>query len=106
MRFMVILRTKDSYFMLSKEKQFELFEESVAFVERHIKAGNCREINYLPGSKGTISIWIAKSSEEVALRFLENPMSAYEDAQIYFLSDWNSFVSVTRKIYRQVLAKK
>ena len=105
MRFMVILRTKDAYFMLPKEKQLELFEESVAFVERHRKAGNCREINYLPGSKGTVSIWTAESSEEVALRFLENPMSIYEDAQIYLLSDWDSFVSTTRKIYRRIIAK-
>ena len=102
---MVILRTKDMYFMLSKAKQLELFEESVAFVERHRKAGNCKEIHYLPGSKGTVSIWMADSSEEVTLRFLENPMSVYEDAEIYLLSDWDAFVSTTRKIYRRIIAK-
>jgi len=106
MRFMVILRTKDTYFMLPEERQLKLFEDSVAFVERHRKAGNCKEINYLPGSKGTVSIWVAESSEEITLRFLENPMSIYEDAQIYLLSDWDAFVSTTRKIYRHLLAKK
>ena len=105
MRFMVILRTKDIYFMLPKEKQIELFDESVAFVERNRKAGNCKEINYLPGSKGTVSIWVADSSEEVTLRFLENPMSVYEDAQVFLLSDWDAFVSTTRKLYRRLLAK-
>ncbi len=105
MRFMVILRTKDTYFMLTKKKQLDLFEESVAFVERHRKAGNCREINYLPGSKGTVSIWVAESSEEITLRFLENPMSIYEDAQVFLLSDWDAFVSTTRKLYRRILAK-
>ena len=105
MKFMVILHTKDTYFMLPRDKQVELFEESVAFVERHRKTGNCKEIYYTPGSKGKVSIWIADSAEEITLRFLENPMSVYEDAQIYLLSDWDAFVSTLRKIHRQILTK-
>ncbi len=106
MRFLVILRTKDIFFTLTPEKQIELMEGSFAFVEKHKKAGNCKQIHYLPSSNGTASIWEAESSEEVTLRFLENPMSAYEDAQMYLLSDWDTFKNTTKKIYYQILTKK
>ena len=106
MKFLVILRMKDNYFMLSPEKQLELMEGSFAFVDKHRQAGNCIDVHFLPGAKGTVSIWEADSSEEVTLRFLENPMSPYEDAQMYLLSDWDSFKNTIRKIYRQKLTKK
>ena len=106
MKFLVILRTKDTYFMLPPERQLELIEGSFAFVDKHRQAGNCIDVHCLPGTKGTMSIWEADSSEEVNFRFLENPMSPYEEAQLYLLSDWESFKNTIRKIYHQKLAKK
>ena len=105
MKFLVILKLKDTYFSLPVAKQFELIESSFDFVAKHIESGTCKEIYYIPGSKGTAIIWEADSAEELTLRFLQNPMSIYEDAQVHVLSNWDEFKSVTRRIYNKLLAK-
>ena len=105
MKFLVIVRTKDLFFGLPAEKQIELLNETFGFIEKQKKTGNCKEIYYTPGYKGTASIWEAKTSEELALRFLENPMNPFEDAQIYLLSDWGVFRGTARKMYRRMLSK-
>ena len=105
MKFLVMVRTKDLFFGLPTEKQIKLLNETFDFVEKQKKAGHCKEIYYTPGYKGTVSIWEAETSEELALRFIENPMNPFEDAQIYLLSDWGIFMDTAKKMYRQMLAK-
>lgn len=107
MKILVVVHTRDTFFALGSKRQAELLEDSFAFVERQKKSGVCKEMYYLPGYKGTASIWEVESAEEITLRFLENPMSTYEEAQIYMLSDWKSFVNITRKLYhRRVYHRK
>ena len=107
MKILVVVHTRESFFVLSSKRQAELLEESFTFVERQKKSGCCKEMYYLPGYKGTASIWEVDSAEEITLRFLENPMSIYEDAKLYVLSDWKAFVNITRKLYhRRVYHRK
>jgi hypothetical protein len=105
MKFLVIVRTKDLFFGLQPEKQIKLLSETFDFVEKQKKAGHCKEIYYTPGDKGTASIWEAETFEELTLRFIENPMNPFQDAQIYLLSDWGAFMDTAKKIYRKMLAK-
>ena len=105
MKFLVFVRTKDLFLGLPQEKQIKLLNETFDFIERQKKAGHCKEIYYTPGYKGTASIWEAETSEELALRFLENPMNPFEDAQVYLLSDWRTFIEAAKRMYRQMLAK-
>jgi hypothetical protein len=105
MKFLVILKVKDTYFNLPVEEQFKLIEDSFSFVDKHLKSGMCKDIYHIPGSKGTAMIWEADSAEQLSLRFLENPMSIYEDPEIIVLSSWDEFKSVIRRIYNKRLAK-
>ena len=105
MKFLVVLKLKDTYFNLPAAEQYRLMESSFAFVDRHMESGTCKEIYYIPGAKGTAIIWEADSAEELTLRFLENPMSIYENAEVYVLSNWNEFKSVIRRLYNKLLAK-
>ena len=81
-------------------------EGSFAFVEKHKKLGNCEHIYNIPGLNGTVSIWKFESADELSLRFLENPMSTYEEVQVYLLSDWDAFKNTTSKIYHRILTKQ
>ena len=105
MKFLVFVRTKDLFLGLPQEKQIKLLNETFDFIEKQKRAGHCKEIYYTPGYKGTVSIWEVETSEELTLRFLENPMNLFEEAQIYLLSDWGAFMGTAKKMYRQMLAK-
>ena len=105
MKFLVILKVKDSYFNLPVEQQYRLIEDSFKFVDKHLKSGMCKECYHLPGSKGTAMIWEADSAEQLSLRFLENPMSIYEDTEVSVLSSWDDFKSIIRRIYNKRMAK-
>ena len=48
---------------------------------------------------------VAESAELLSRRFLENPMSIYEDSEIIVLSDWDDFKNLIRRIYNKRTAK-
>ena len=105
MKFLVMVRTKDLFFGFPAERQIKILNDTFDFVAKQKKAGHCKEIYYTPGYNGTASIWEAETSEELTLRFIENPMNPFQDVQIYLLSDWGAFVDTAKRLYRQMLAK-
>ena len=105
MKFLVTTRNKDSYYALAPEKRLQLMAEAYAYMDKHLKAGKCREMFQTSDLKGSVSIWDIASSEEVARFLVENPLFAFLDIQSQPLIESD----VAKKVvtdYVKKLAKK
>jgi hypothetical protein len=92
MKFLVTTRTKDVFLTLPPERQMELLNGALAYIDKYRKAGNCREIYWIPGWNRGVVIWEAESGEEAARQVAENPIAPYTDMESYALSDWDAYV--------------
>ena len=82
MKFVVIVRHKDSLYSLPPQARLEVIKGATAFVDKYLKAGKCKDLYFHGDMKGTISIWELQSSEESARLAFENPMSPFLDMEI------------------------
>jgi len=105
MKFLVISRNKDAYYMLPPERRMEIMQEVVAFIDKYRKAGKCKEIYETADLKGGVSIWEVASSEESARLMLENPMLAFQDIDIQPLVEYDVAMKAATA-YVKKLAKK
>ena len=97
MKYLVSSRRKDAFLMLPREKQVEIWEGMVAFIDKYRKAGICKEI-YMDGDmKGGVIIWEVKSDEEVTKSVLENPLAPFSDIDACPVIDWDIGVKATRE---------
>ena len=102
MKYLVSSRRKDTFLMLPREKQVEIWEGMVAFIDKYRKAGKCKEI-YMDGDmKGGVIIWEVKSDEEVTKSNLENPLAPFSDFDIRPIIDWDVGVKATRAFFQSL----
>jgi hypothetical protein len=94
MKFLVISKRKEAYMMLPIEKQLEIMQGTVAFIQKSRNAGKCKAIYFLGDLQGSVSIWEADSDEESIRIIIENPITRFSDLDIRPLIDWDLGVRV------------
>ena len=103
MKFLVVTRMNDSFLMVPPEMQMQLLEGTVAFIEKHRKAGNCKDIHNMPGMKGSASIWEVQSAEEGNQFFLESPLYPFSSVEMHVLSDFDAHIEAQKEALQQRL---
>lgn len=101
MKFLVIMRNKDSYYTFPPEKQMEIATGAIAVVDKYLKAGKLKDIYYHIDLMGSVSIWEVESSEEAARINLENPMLHFADIERIPLVEYD----VGKKLRMEALEK-
>ncbi len=76
MKFMRISQRENTYYGLSPEKLAEVSAATMAFHEKYVKSGKCKDIYWLTDGR-TMSIWDLSSIEEISQITSENPMRPY-----------------------------
>ena len=105
MKYLVLSRRKDALLMLPREKQVEIWEGMVAFVDKYRKAGKCKEI-YMDGDmKGGMSIWETDSDEEITKFILDNPQAPFTDMDIRPVIGWDIGVKAAREAFQKQTTK-
>jgi hypothetical protein len=94
MKFMVISRRKDAYMMLPIEKQIEIMQGTITFIEKYRDSGACKDIYFLGDLQGSVSIWEAETDEECIRIMVENPIARFSNMDIRPLIDWDLGVKV------------
>ena len=94
MKYLVISRTKESFYMLPPEKLMELRRAVVDRIDKWRKEVTIKEIYNMPGLKAAAFIFEVQSPEEANRLFYESPMLPYQDFEPYVLSDWDEHVKV------------
>jgi muconolactone delta-isomerase len=69
-----------------------------AFVDKYREDGKCKEIYTVPGLKMTVSIWEAESAEDLDRLFLEWPMFAFADVEVYTLADFDTHTKTVKEM--------
>jgi len=82
MKFLIVVRHKDSLYSLSPKARLEVIKGATAFTDKYLKAGKCKDLYFDGDMKGTVSIWEFQSSEEIARVTFENPMLPFLDVKI------------------------
>lgn len=88
MKFLVISKTKDTFYTLTPEVRKQLHDGQEAFWEKNVKEGKLKEIYHLIGKHGTATIWEANSTEEAEEIFRDLPTYHYTHFKLYIISDW------------------
>jgi len=100
MKFLIISKTKDIFFTLPPERQMEILNGAFAYIDKYRKAGNCKEMYWMPGWSRVVVIWESESGEEAARQVAENPIAPYTDMESYALSDWDAYVKALMEARR------
>jgi hypothetical protein len=106
MKFLIITRMKDAFCMVPLEKQAQIMEGVVTFVDKYRKAGVCKEIFNVSSVHGTASVWDVESAEKGSALFLEDPAYGFEDIEMYAVSDFDVQMKNQMEMYKKFLAKK
>ena len=106
MKFLIITRMKDTFSMVPLEKQAQIMEGVVAFIDKYKKAGVCKEIYNISSIHGTVSLWEVDSGEKGSALFSENPAFGFEDYEMYAVSDFDAQMNVQKAIYKKLLGQK
>ena len=80
--------------MLPVEKQIEIMQGMVAFIDKYRNAGNCKQIYFLSDLQGSVSIWEAESDAESIRIMVENPIARFSDMDIRPIIEWDLGVKV------------
>lgn len=94
MKFLAISRRKDAYMMLPLEKQMEIMQNMVIFINKYRDAGKCKGIYFYADLQATVSIWEAESDEDVIRVMIENPITRLCDNDISPLVEWDLGIKV------------
>ena len=101
MKFMVTTHTNDSFYMLPREKQLELFMGADAFIRENLKSGKCKAAFLTSAFKGSVTIWEMESSEESARLSLGNPMRGYQDIESEPLIEYDVGAKVLTSSFKE-----
>jgi hypothetical protein len=82
MLFMLTMRHKNSYFTVPLTERGPLFTKRVAFVEKNINKGKCKQAYFDVDLKGAFFIWELESNEEAAMLMLDMPGREYDDMEL------------------------
>lgn len=108
MKLLIIFRvSREAFRGLSVEKQAELTEAWIAWVDKYRKAGNCKEAYVVPLQTQGVFIWEFDSFEEADRLSLECPLFIYmeQPLQIYQLSDWDSHQKEAMALFKRAHQK-
>ena len=94
MKFVVISKRKDAYMMLPVEKQIEIMQGMVAYIDKYRNTGKCKVIYFTGDLQGSVSIWEAESDEDSIRIIAENPIARFSDLDIRPLIEWDLGVKV------------
>ena len=97
MNFLTISHYKDSWFAIPPEKRAEVAMASLAFVDKYLKLGKCKEGYGLANQKGTVSIWDFASDEDAARIVREYPMYPFTDTEIIPLVGYQALTKVIKE---------
>jgi hypothetical protein len=97
---------KDSFAMVPLDKQAQIMDGVTAFIAKYKKAGVCKDIYSISSIHGTASVWEVDSGEKGSALFLEDPAFAFEDYEMYAVSDFDTQMKVQKEMYQKLLAKK
>ena len=106
MKYLIITKTKDIYYMLPDERRMVLMAAAVAFTEKLVKAHKMKEVHVMPGWNRTMSILDVESQEEAVRLSLEYPMRDYVDMETYALQEWESYIKGVKHAYQQLASKR
>jgi muconolactone delta-isomerase len=106
MKYLIITKTKDVFFMLPDERRMVLMGAAMAFVDKLIKAHKMKDVHVMPGWNRTMFILDVESQEEAARLNLESPMRDYIDTEVYGLQEWDAYVKGVKHAYQQLAAKR
>jgi len=98
MKFMRILRFKDSFYALSPNKQKEIADTTGQYLEKAAKEGKLKETYFLGNMKGAMAIYYLSSPEDLVHIAYDNPIFPFVEAEITPLVDMD--------VVRKVQAKK
>ena len=101
MKYLVHSRRKDAFLLLPREKQVEIWEGMVTFIEKNRKAGKCKEIYMDSDMKGGVLIWEVESEEDITNAILENPISPFSDIDARPVIDWDTGVKANREFIQK-----
>jgi hypothetical protein len=90
MKFLFIGRSKDSFYALPQDKQGSVIMAAIAFFNKYLKSGQCKEAYTSADFKSTISIWDYDTDEESARIALEYPFRIYEEQEAIALVDFET----------------
>jgi muconolactone delta-isomerase len=82
MKFMRILRFKDSFYALSPKKQKEIADTTGQFLEKAAKEGKLKETYFLGNMKGAMAIFDLKSPEDLVRIAYDNPIFPFVEAEL------------------------
>jgi muconolactone delta-isomerase len=105
MKYLTISHMRDSYFILPLEKQQQLREAGIAFIEKHRASGKCRHIYYTADLKGAVSIWDIQTSDEAARLMAENPQLPFTDVEIEPLIEFEAGLRAMREARERMFAR-
>ncbi|MFC2017716.1 hypothetical protein ACFLTQ_00225 [Chloroflexota bacterium] len=108
MKLLIIFRvSRDAIRGLPPEELIELTEAWIAWVDKHRKAGNCKEAYVVPLQTQGVFIWEFNSFEEADRLSLECPYYPYmeQPLEIYNLADWDSHQKEAREFLKRALEK-
>ena len=82
MKFMVTIKTKNSFGELPEETRTKLHAGSFDLVDEHIKAGKIKGYYLNMSSEEVVSIWDVESDEELYKLIFNSPMVPYTHIQV------------------------
>ena len=94
MKFLVMIKRKDEYLRLPVERQIEIMQGMVAYIDKYRNKGKCKVIYFTGDLQGSVSIWEADSDEESIRIIAENPIARFSDLDIRPLIEWDLGVKV------------
>jgi len=105
MKFLAMTRIRDSFYLLPLERQRQLREDGIAYVERHRTSGKCRHIYYTADLKGTVSVWEVQTSDEAARLMAENPQLPFTDIVTQPMIEFEAGLKAMREVAERVFAR-
>jgi muconolactone delta-isomerase len=104
MKFMRISQRENTYNALSAEKLAQVSAATMAFHDKHVKSGKCKDIYWLTDGT-TMSIWDLSSIDELFQISSENPMRPYLlSEETVPIADYQDVVRIRQE--RAATAKK
>lgn len=88
MKFLIISKTKDTFYTLNSEERERVHEEQKAFWEKYMMEGKLKDVYHLIGKHGSAAIWEVGSLEEVEHIFRDMPNYHYSYFKIYPVTEW------------------
>jgi muconolactone delta-isomerase len=99
MKYLLINTMGESFTTISDEERIKVINGSSAFYTQCRKSGKLKEIYVVPNLKKNVSIWEVESAEEIDKLFMLNPVSPYENAELYLLADWDTHEKTAKETF-------